>query len=154
MSDQDRIDALITRGAMLIDADDLTGWLACFADDSSYIVMPRDNHGRGLPVALMHCTTKARLRDRITCLRQANKFNPHYDRHILSRPWVRAVENGIAQVETNFMVVQTTKTGMSKLFVAGCYHDRISLAGDQAAIIERLVVLDSFAIPTMLATPL
>ena len=151
---QARIDELVVRSAMLIDRDDLAGWLDCFEEEASYIVMPRDNHDRGLPVALMHCSSKARLRDRVTCLRQANKFNPHYDRHIVSRPWVQAIEQDIARVESNFMVVQTTKTGSSKLFCAGCYQDRIRLSAADARLVERLVILDSFAISTMLASPL
>ncbi len=115
--------------------------------------MPRDNRERGWPAALIHCDNKERLRDRIACLRHANKFNPHYDRHIVSAGHISAVADGIASVESSFMVVQTTKTGVSTLFCAGCYEDRIRVSGPTAKVIERLAVLDTFSVPTLLATP-
>jgi hypothetical protein len=44
--------------------------------------------------------------------------------------------------------------GASILFCAGCYEDKIKFADDGEKLIERYVVVDSFSIPTMLATPL
>jgi len=147
------VDDLLTRSAMLIDRDDLDGWLDCFEAESRYIVMPRDNRDRGFPAALIHCDNKVRLRDRIVCLRHANKFNPHYDRHIVSAGHIRSVADGIAAVELSFLVAQTTKTGVSSLFCAGLYEDRIRVAGPSAKFVERLAVLDTFSVPTLLATP-
>ena len=60
----------------------------------------------------------------------------------------------MAAVESNFMIVQTTKTGESKLFCAGCYEDRINVTSPRARFRERIVVLDTFSIPTLLATPI
>jgi anthranilate 1,2-dioxygenase small subunit len=149
-----QIEDLILRSAMLIDTERLDDWLDCFEDDSSYIVIPRDNRDRGLPGALMHCGNKARLKDRVACLRSANKFNPHFDRHILSGSYIMSVNDGVASVLSNFMVVQTNLTGASKLFCAGCYEDRIRISRPDVKFTERLVVVDTFSIPTMLATPL
>ena len=63
------------------------------------------------------------------------------------------VADGVATVETNFLVVQTNKTGESRLFCAGCYEDRIRVRGDTAKFAERIAVLDTFSVPTLLATP-
>ena len=147
------VDDLLTRSALLIDRDDLDGWLDCFEDESRYIVMPRDNRERGWPAALIHCDNKDRLRDRIVCLRHANKFNPHYDRHIVSAGHISAVADGIASVVSSFMVVQTTLTGVSTLFCAGGYEDRVRITGPAAKFVERIAVVDSFSVPTLLATP-
>jgi anthranilate 1,2-dioxygenase small subunit len=147
------VDDLLTRSALLIDRNDLEGWLDCFEAESRYVVMPRDNRDRGFPAALIHCDSKARLRDRIVCLRHANKFNPHYERHIVSAGHVHSVVEGVATVESSFMVVQTTLSGVSTLFCAGGYEDRIRITGAVATFAERIAVVDSFSVPTLLATP-
>lgn len=147
------IDELIVASAMLIDRDDLDGWLSRFEDDSRYIVTSRENRDLGLPAALIHCDSKASLVDRIAALRHANKFNPHYDRHIMGGSLITEVAGDLASVESNFMIVQSTKTGQSRLFCAGCYYDRIRVAGASARFVERVAVLDTFSVPTLLATP-
>jgi len=148
-----RVERLIVDSAMFIDRDELDAWMACFEEDGRYIVMPRENRQLGLPVGVIHCENRARIEDRIVCLRHANKYNPHFDRHILSLPRILDCENGIASVETSFMIVQTSKTGESRLFCAGVYEDRIRVDTGQARFVERIAVIDTFAVPTMLATP-
>jgi anthranilate 1,2-dioxygenase small subunit len=147
------VDDLLTRSALLIDRDDLDGWLDCFEAESRYVVIPRDNRDRGFPAALIHCDNKARLIDRVACLCHANKFNPHYDRHIVGAGCIHAVTDGIATVESSFMIVQTTLTGVSTLFCAGGYEDRIRVTGSTAKFVERVAVIDTFSVPTLLATP-
>ncbi|MBV8166999.1 MAG: anthranilate 1,2-dioxygenase, partial [Alphaproteobacteria bacterium] len=110
------IDELIVASAMLIDRDDLDGWLNRFEDHARYIVTSRENRELGLPAALIHCDSKASLVDRIAALRHANKFNPHYDRHIMGGSLITEVAGDVATVESNFMIVQSTKTGQSRLF--------------------------------------
>jgi 3-phenylpropionate/cinnamic acid dioxygenase small subunit len=150
---KEQVERLVVDSAMFIDRDELDAWMDCFEADGRYVVMPRENRILGYPVGLIHCENKARIEDRIVCLRHANKYNPHFDRHIVSLPRINSVTDAIASVETNFMVVQTTKTGESRLFCAGVYEDRIRVKDGQARFVERIAVLDTFAIPTMLATP-
>jgi len=148
-----RVESLIVDSAMYIDRDELDAWIDCFEPDARYIVLPRENRLLDLPVGIIHCENRARLEDRIVCLRHANKYNPHFDRHIVSLPRILAVAGGVASVETNFMVVQTDKTGESRLFCAGVYEDRIRLDGDDAKFVERIAVIDTFTVPTLMATP-
>ncbi len=150
---KERIENLLVDSAMFIDRDELDAWIDCFDDDARYVVLPRENRLLGLPVGIIHCENKARIVDRIVCLRHANKFNPHFDRHIVSMPRILSMDSGIAVVETNFMVVQTNKTGESRLFCAGVYEDRIRVAETTAKFIERIVVVDTFSVPTLMATP-
>ena len=148
-----RVERLLVDSAMFIDRDELDAWLDCFETQGRYVVMPRDNRILGYPVGIIHCENKDRIQDRIVCLRHANKYNPHFDRHILSASRINSVTDGIASVETNFMVVQTNKNGESRLFCAGCYEDRIRVNNGEAKFVERVAVLDSFSVPTLLATP-
>ena len=150
---REQVERLVVDSAMFIDRDELDAWVDCFEPEGRYIVMPRENRILGYPVGIIHCENRARIEDRIMCLRHANKYNPHFDRHIISASRINAVADGVAEVETNFLVVQTTKTGESRLFCAGCYEDRIRLRGDTAKFAERIAVLDTFSVPTLLATP-
>lgn len=149
-----RIEDFILRTAFFIDNNQLDEWLGCFDDNSRYIVIPRENKVRGLPGALIHCDNKARLMDRIACLEEANKVNPHYDRHIISGSLISSLDGGVASVQTSFLVVQTNLSGDSKLFCAGCYEDKILLTETSERLLDRYVVVDTFSVPTMLATPL
>lgn len=145
---------LVLAAAMLLDRDKLEDWLGCFARECSYSVMPRENRERNLPIAVIGCPSRAVLTDRVTVLRQAAKFNPHYDRHILGPTQILVAGGDSVTAETNFTIVQTTLEGTSKLFVAGCYEDSIVFENGDAKLKNRVVLLDTFAVPNLIATPL
>ena len=147
------VDRLILDSAMLIDREEFEAWTECFAEESSYMVIPRENRVQGLPAAIIRCDSKAILKDRIAVLRHANKYNPHYDKHFVNGARILSVADDIVSAETNFMIVQTSKTGVSRLFCVGCYEDRIRIADGTAKFVERVAVLDTFSIQPLVATP-
>ena len=144
-------DLLADYGALL-DAMQYDEWLSLFAAECRYSVVPRDNHERGLPAGLIFCDSRAMLADRIMALREANKYNIHNDRHVIGLPRLLS-EDGLA-IEAPFAVFQTDQEGATQLFATGVYHDRLALASGVLTIRDKLVVLDTFAVPTLLATPL
>jgi anthranilate 1,2-dioxygenase small subunit len=150
---QARVADFVARGAMKLDRDDLDGWLEGFNEEGRYVVLPRENQERGYQIGVMYCDSKAILMDRVSVLRNANKFNPHYDRHIVGATVLNEVRENVAIASTPFTVVQTTLEGVSSLFVSGVYEDRIRV-GETLSILERIVVLDTFSVPNCLATPL
>jgi len=129
-------------------------WLALFAAECRYAVVPRENHDAGLPVALILCNSRAMLEDRIAALRQANKYNLHTDRHIIGLPRIIAAEASGIVIEAPFAVYQTDQEGETMLFVTGLYRDRLDRVADGLRVAEKLVLLDTFAVPMLLATPL
>lgn len=143
----------VQKGAMLLDQDRLEEWSDTFDADAKYVVLPRDNKELGYGIGLMHCGSKAMLQDRISVLRHANKFNPHWDRHIVSGTEVVAREGDVVAAHTSFMVVQTSLNGVSQLYCAGCYEDRIRI-GERLSLAERIVTLDTFAVSNCMATPI
>lgn len=145
---------LLDEYAERIDADRLEDWLDLFAEDCTYRIVPRENYDQALPLPIMLCPNKNVLRDRIVSLRHANKFNLHYDRHLITG--VRARPDGDRQVriEANFAIYQTTLEGESRLFSVGRYRDRVRHDGEKLLIVEKLVVIDTFAVPHLIATPL
>jgi anthranilate 1,2-dioxygenase small subunit len=142
-------DLLAEYGALL-DAERYDEWLDLFAAECRYNVVPRENHAQGLPAALIFCDSRAVLDDRIRALREANKFNIHSDRHLIGLP--RVVDDLL--VEAPFAVYQTDQEGETRLFATGLYRDRLVLEAGRLKIRDKLVLLDTFAVPTLLATPL
>jgi anthranilate 1,2-dioxygenase small subunit len=149
-------DLLADYGALL-DQGKYDEWLGLFASQCTYNVMPRENFERGLPVGLIYCDSRAMLEDRIMALREANKYNIHTDRHLIGLPRLSS-NNGLGAgglaIEASFAVYQTDQEGATHLFATGLYQDRLEPAGHALKIRDKLVLLDTFAVPTLLATPL
>ena len=143
-------DLLAEYGA-LIDLAKFDEWLDLFAKECRYQIVPRENFDRGLPAALVFCDSRAMLEDRIRALREANKYNIHTDRHVIGLP--RIFEDGLA-LEAPFAVFQTDQEGETRLFATGLYRDRLEISGRGLKIRDKLILLDTFAVPTLLATPL
>jgi anthranilate 1,2-dioxygenase small subunit len=143
-------DLLAEYGA-LIDLAKFDEWLDLFAKECRYQIVPRENFDRGLPAALVFCDSRAMLEDRIRALREANKYNIHTDRHVIGLP--RILEDGLA-LEAPFAVFQTDQEGDTRLFATGLYRDRLEISGRGLKIRDKLILLDTFAVPTLLATPL
>jgi anthranilate 1,2-dioxygenase small subunit len=140
--------------ADLIDADRLEDWLELFTEDAQYQVLPRENVEQGLPVSLMLCTNKNMLRDRVASLRNANEYNLHYDRHLVGRVRVAEESAGLWRLEASYAVYQTNLEGQSRLFSVGCYQDRVRFESGRLRFCDKRVVVDTYSVPTLLATPL
>jgi anthranilate 1,2-dioxygenase small subunit len=147
------LDLLAEYGALL-DQAQYDAWLGLFAETCCYRVLPRENWDRGLPAALILCDSRAMLEDRIMALREANKYNIHTDRHLIGLPRrLRSAGDGLA-IEAPFAVYQTDQEGETRLFAAGLYRDRLERGGSGLKIRDKFILLDSFAVPSLLATPL
>jgi anthranilate 1,2-dioxygenase small subunit len=149
-ADRAAVHDLLAEYGALIDAAKFDEWLDLFTEECRYEVIPRENFDRGLPAALIFCDSRAMLEDRIRALREANKYNIHTDRHIIGLP--RILDRGL--VEAPFAVYQTDQEGETRLFAAGLYRDRLEPAGSRFKIRDKLILLDTFAVPSLLATPL
>jgi anthranilate 1,2-dioxygenase small subunit len=151
MIDHAAVYDLFAEYGALIDMAKFDEWLDLFAEECRYQIVPRENFDRGLPTALVFCDSRAMLEDRIRALREANKYNIHTDRHVIGLP--RVLDDGLA-AEAPFAVYQTDQEGETRLFATGLYRDRLVRAGSRLKIRDKLILLDTFAVPTLLATPL
>ena len=138
----------------LIDAADWDAWLGLFAAACRYQIIPRENAELGLPAGLIFCDSRAMLEDRIMALREANKYNIHWDRHVIGLPRVLGDAGAEISVEVPFAVYQSNQEGGSRLFATGLYRDRIIGEDDGLKFRDKTVLLDTFAVPSLLATPL
>ena len=138
----------------LIDAAEFDAWLQLFADACAYQIVPRENYERNLPAGLVFCDSRAVLEDRVRALREANKYNIHSDRHLIGLPRIVGQEGDAALVEAPFAVYQTDQEGETRLFATGLYRDQVISEASGLKFRDKLVLLDSFAVPSLLATPL
>jgi anthranilate 1,2-dioxygenase small subunit len=138
----------------LIDGAEFDAWLALFAATCTYHILPRENYERGLPAGLVYCDSRGMLEDRIRALREANKYNIHTDRHLIGLPRLTGEGGDASLVEAPFAVYQTDQEGETRLFATGLYRDCIVVEAGGLKFRDKLVLLDTFAVPSLLATPL
>ena len=147
---------LNARYAKAIDDDRLEDWPGFFAESARYVVTTAENFERGLPLGMIYATSRAMLRDRVRSLREANIYEAQRYRHIVGLPLVEAGPDGVTRATTSFIVVRVMHSGETSLFASGCYHDRIVKDAPDGVLrfAERIVVLDSRQVDTLLALPL
>jgi anthranilate 1,2-dioxygenase small subunit len=151
---RDKIEDLFSDYGQLLDEDKLEVWLGLFTEDVVYEVVPRENDILNLPVALMRCENLDMLRDRVNSLRNANEYNIHSSRRLIGRPRIKATEPDIFEIECSYIVVQSNQEGQTRLFSAGGYRDRVVLVDGEMKFQAKKVIVDTFNVPTLLATPL
>src|SRR5207249_2549491 len=115
-AERDAVLAVLGDYGWLIDEGRFDEWLDLFAEDCVYKVVPRENLALGLPVCLMLCENKDMLRDRVTALTEANKYNIHVPRHVIGLPRITRVAADLLAVEAAYTVFQSDQGGESRLF--------------------------------------
>ncbi len=157
MSDRglrDGIEDLFAAYAECIDDNRLEEWPDFFVEACRYRITNRADHEAGLPHGVIYAASRAMLQDRVRALRVANIFEPHRYRHILGRVRLGRVENGVAEARSSFLVVRIMHDGAAALFATGRTLDSIAVNGAPFRFLERLVVLDSPKIDTLVVIPL
>jgi 3-phenylpropionate/cinnamic acid dioxygenase small subunit len=149
-----RVQDLNARYVDAIDDGRLEAWPDFFTEQARYRITTAENFARGLPLGLIYATSRAMLRDRVRSLRDANIYEAQRYRHVLGVPLITAAQGGIIAAKTSFIVVRVMHSGESMLFATGSYHDRVVLEGNEARFAEKVVILDSRLIDTLLAIPL
>jgi anthranilate 1,2-dioxygenase small subunit len=148
------IENLLADYADCIDDDRLEQWPDFFADPCTYLITDRESHDAGLRHGVIYCASRGMLMDRITAMRRVLVYEPHRYRHILAPPRIGKVENGLVEARCNFLAVRIMHDGETSLFATGRYLDRIDVSRQPFRFIERLVILDSPKIDTLLVIPL
>ena len=149
----DEVVQFLANNARALDSGDYDAWLGDFAEDCRYVVQSAENLDLGHDMPLMYARNKNMLRDRILSLREANIYNIHRDRHVLGLPWLGRGDSALP-VETGIAVFQTDQDGYSALFCVGAYRDKLVRENAAYRILSREVIVDSFAVKRLLATPL
>jgi anthranilate 1,2-dioxygenase small subunit len=137
-----------------LDENRLDDWPGFFTDDAVYKIVPRENLDAGLPGALLFFDSNAMRRDRVLCIRDVNIYDIHVSRHFLGAAHIERRGDAFAMT-ANFQVLHSDNEGRSALFAAGEYRDLIVHYGaDDFLFQEKIIVLDSYTVPSQLAEPL
>ena len=103
----------------------------------------------------MEGARRAMLRDRVRSLRDANVYEAQRYRHVIGPPVIEHGEGGVIRARTSFVVARIMHTGETVVFATGRYDDRIALDGPAGpCFAEKIVILDSGRIDTLLAIPI
>ena len=148
------IDGLNAAYADCIDDDRLEEWPNFFVEDCRYLITDRESHRAGLRHGVIYCASRNMAIDRVIALRRVLMYEPHRYRHVVGPAWIDRVGDGVAEARANFLAVRIMHDGGSSLFATGRYLDRIAISVEPFRFIERIVVLDSQKIDTLLAIPL
>jgi anthranilate 1,2-dioxygenase small subunit len=155
---RDAVEELLHAYIACIDDDRLEEWPDFFTEDCLYRVVPRENFDQDLPIALIHCDSRGMLRDRVTAHRKANLFAPHHYRHVVSAVRITAWEDGIVAARSNYAVFRTSTDpisyGTTEVYGVGEYRNRIAVIDRVLKFKEKIVILDTSRIQSLLATPL
>lgn len=140
--------------ARAIDNEQFEEWPAFFLDPCLYKVTTVENVAKGLAAGLMYADSRGMLEDRVSALRTANIYERQRYRHIVGLPVVLAEADGVAEVETPFLIVRIMRDGNMSLFATGCYRDKVtSDASGALRFVERIAVCDGSRFDTLVAIP-
>ncbi|HTZ36450.1 MAG TPA: aromatic-ring-hydroxylating dioxygenase subunit beta [Stellaceae bacterium] len=148
------IDELAAAYADCIDDDRLEAWPDFFVEDCRYLITDRESHEAGLKHGVVYCASRAMLIDRVTALRRVLVYEAHRYRHLVGPARVVALDGAVAETRSNLFVARIMHSGETALFATGRYLDRIDVSREPYRFVERLVVLDSPKIDTLLVIPL
>lgn len=153
-----QIEDLMAAYVECLDSDRLEEWPDFFSERCLYKVMPYENAALGMPIPLMFGDSRGMLRDRVVAHRNANFFAPHLYRHLVGRVRIVGEEDGVISTRANYAVFRTmldpSAYGRSELFSVGVYHDQIVFEDAKPRFREKIVIVDTSQIPTLLVTPL
>ena len=71
------LEQLYTDYVHCLDADELERWPDFFTEDCFYRVTSAENFEAGMPLGLIHATSRNMLKDRVSALREVAWINPN-----------------------------------------------------------------------------
>ncbi|MEZ5929913.1 MAG: aromatic-ring-hydroxylating dioxygenase subunit beta [Parvularculaceae bacterium] len=155
----EQIDALQARYVAALDAKNMNGWLDTFSEneDASYICTTAESVSANLPISLVLDDNRARLKDRVTYVTKiwSGIFADYNTRHFVQRTACQALEDGLYEVTTNYLVVNTpSENGRAELYSTGVYLDHIEITEHGARFRSKKVVTDTAVVERFMAYPI
>lgn len=161
---QAALELLVRYVRVVDDARRIDEWPELFSDDAEYIVITRENHERGLPIAVIRDDTKNRILDRVTIIKefwgaggraQDRHYNEAWPRHIVGPTWVEFAESGHALMGANFAVWATVHVDATpRLLAVGEYQDVVEFSGETPKFKAKKVILDTSVLQDVFVYPL
>jgi salicylate 5-hydroxylase small subunit len=128
--------------AAALDERRFADWPLMFSTDGRYTLRSRENHERGLLLALMDLESQAMMQDRVYGITQTIYHQPYYTRHIIGVARVTSSDD-VIEAQAPYAVFRTFAGDASQVFQTGRYIDRFVREGDALKLLSRLAVYDS-----------
>lgn len=151
---QAEIDGFNADYAAALDEGRYDDWPEFFLEDARYTVQSRENHTRGLPLALLAFESKGMLRDRVYGITQTIYHGPYYMRHVVGRARMMGEEDGAVRAEAAYAVFRTRPGGTSEVYNVGRYVDAFVRTDAGLRLRSRLCVYDSELVLNSLIYPI
>jgi salicylate 5-hydroxylase small subunit len=141
--------------AAVLDSSDISAWPDLFTEDGVYKLQSRENHDRGLPLAMLAFESRAMLKDRVFGAQETIFHDPYVQRHIVGLPRLLAREvEGTLRCEASYVVIRTKRDAMPEIVSVGRYLDRVVPTPEGLRFAERLVIFDNDLVANSLITPI
>ena len=128
-------------------------WPPLFTEACVYKVLPRENHERDFPVAVIYCESRAMLEDRVTALRETSLYAPRVVRRFTSGICLRTSNDREWSLTANFMLLETLSNKPSTVLLCGRTLDKVVEEDSTLRFAERICVYDSTIVPASLVYP-
>lgn len=128
-------------------------WPEFFTENAIYRVVPRENHELDLPIAIIHCESRAMMRDRVSAIEDTAMARPRWLRRFISGIKPLSAGDGCLHSQANVMLVETLHDTMTRHVLAGRYLDRFACSEGRLLLAERLCIYDSLLLPDSLVEP-
>ena len=138
----------------VLDAGEYEHWTRLFTAHCLYLVIPRENHERGLPLATVRAESRGMLEDRVHAIRQTQMFVPRWIRHLIGAPRILRHEDGVVTARASYAVFETQPDQLTRVLNVGRYEDEIVRDDGRLRFRRKLCVFDSILIPTSLVLPI
>lgn len=148
------IDQLNARYAAALDERRFDDWPGFFTEDGHYALQARENHDRGLPLALMALESRGMMKDRVYGITQTIYHGPYYTRHVVAPAQVLAQDGGVVTAQAHYAVFRIKPGSVSEVFNVGRYVDTLVREDGQLRLRRRLCVYDSEMVLNSLIYPI
>ncbi|HEX6959915.1 MAG TPA: aromatic-ring-hydroxylating dioxygenase subunit beta [Ferrovibrio sp.] len=154
LESQYRVDQFNAAYGDCLDRGDYDAWIAMFAEDCLYKVVPRENFDAGLPLATMALEGQGMLKDRVYGITNTLFHGPYYQRHVIGAARVLADDGATIEAGANYAVFRTKPGSVSEVYNVGRYLDVFVRQAGELKLKQRLCVFDSELILNSLIYPI
>jgi salicylate 5-hydroxylase small subunit len=158
---QMELDQLNAAYAAALDERRFDAWPEFFVEDGHYQVQARENHERGLPLALIALEGRGMMKDRVYGITQTIYHGPYYTRHVIGPAQVLAqcveegeAESGLVRAQSHYAVFRTRPGDSSEVYNVGRYIDEIVRTPQGLKFRQRRCVYDSEMVLNSLIYPI
>ena len=151
------IDQLNAAYAAALDEKRFDDWPGFFLEEGRYTVQARENHDRGLPLALIALESRGMMKDRVYGVTQTIYHRPYYTRHVVGParvlPAQEGDDGGLVRAQAHYAVFRTKPGSVSEVYNVGRYIDELTQKDGSLKFRSRLCVYDSEMILNSLIYP-